>query len=593
VDVNDGHTSGPPGRPQSTDRAAADPGGGMAVSGSEGSSPAGEAPIHPRLQALILAGRYHGIELDPGEFRIGQGENGPSATSLSSWAQAAGMWSRAVRLRWRHLLRFSNTAPVVLLFNDGTAGLLTGVNTEHKVVLIKDPSGPTSDPAVPVDELRLAEVWSGDVVLLRASRGHAEVDAPFSLHWLVQLVMQEHRSLRDVGIASLTLSFLTIFPPLLVMTVVDKVLTHNSFSTLILLSTILGLGILYETLLGHARRLIVLVLGTRIDAKLNLHVFNRLLRLPIDYFERHPAGETMHKIHQVQKVREFLTGKLLTAFLDLMTLCVLLPFLFWLNASLAWIVLSCACLIALIIMVYMKPLGLVYQRVVAAETNKAAALGETIFGVRTVKSLALEPQRKALWDERIAEAGKWRLVYGKLANWPQTIVTPIERFMSMGVILLGAYWAMSDSTGYAVGSLFAFMMLSMRVAHPLVQLARLTDEFQDVASAIGEAASVLNRPLEVDAPSGGMRQVHHYPPPARHQSGLLRLPQDRRVRPARDQPAPSSSELRRRAAGQLPVPWLDPRQHPGGTTRSHTRGCSSRRAPCRCGGIHRADAEWL
>ena len=49
------------------------------------------------------------------------------------------MWARAVRLRWRHLMRFHNTGPVVLLFNDGTAGLLTGVNAEHKVVFIKDP----------------------------------------------------------------------------------------------------------------------------------------------------------------------------------------------------------------------------------------------------------------------------------------------------------------------------------------------------------------------------------------------------------------------------------------------------------------------
>ena len=49
-----------------------------------------------------------------------------------------------------------------------------------------------------------------------------------------------------------------------------------------------------------------------------------------------------------------------------------------------------------------------------------------------MKSLALEPQRKALWDERVAEAGKWRLAFGKLANWPQTLVTPIERFMGMG-----------------------------------------------------------------------------------------------------------------------------------------------------------------
>jgi ATP-binding cassette subfamily B protein len=465
----------------------------------------GEPPIHPRLLAVILAGRYHGIELDPNEYRGTVGEKLPSAASLSTWAQNSGMWSRAVRLRWRHLMRFQNTGPVVLLFTDGTAGLLTGVNTEHKVVFIKDPRGPEADAPVPVDELRLSEVWGGDAILLRAARGYSETDAPFSLRWLVGLILQEKRSLKEIGIASLTLSFLTIFPPLLVMTVVDKVLTHNSYSTLVLLSTILGIGVAYETLLGYARRLIILVVGTRIDARINLHVFNRLLRLPLDYFERHPAGETMYNISQIHRVREFLTGKLMSAFLDMMTLVVLLPFLFWLNAPLAWIVLACACVISLVILVYLKPLGVIFARVVAAETNKQSALGETVFGIRTVKSLALEPQRKALWDERIAEAGRWRLAYGKLGNWPQTIVTPIERFMWMGIILVGAYWAMSDPTGFAVGSLFAFMMLSMRVAQPLVQLAKMTDEYQDVAQAIGQAASVLNRPLEADAASGGMR----------------------------------------------------------------------------------------
>jgi ATP-binding cassette, subfamily B, bacterial HlyB/CyaB len=454
---------------------------------------------------MIVAGRYHGLELDPDEFRAGPGDTGPTAAALSNWAQGSGMWSRALRLRWRHLMRFGNTGPVVLLFNDGTAGLLTGVNAEHKVVFVKDPRGPEADAPVPVDELRLSEVWDGEAVLVRANRGASEADAPFSLRWLAGLVLHEKRSMTEIGIASLVLSFLTIFPPLLVMTVTDKVLTHNSYSTLVLLSVILAIGVAYETLLGYARRLIILVVGTRIDARLNLHVFSRLLRLPLDYFERHPAGETMYKISQIHRVREFLTGKLMASFLDLVTLCVLLPFLFWLNAPLAWVVLACACVIAIVILVYLKPMAVIFTRVVTAETNKQSALGETVFGIKTVKSLALEPQRKALWDERIAEAGKWRLAYGKLSNWPQTIITPIERFMWMGVILLGAYWAMSDPTGYAVGSLFAFMMLSQRVAQPLVQLARMTEEYQDVAQAIGLAASVLNRPMESDAASGGMR----------------------------------------------------------------------------------------
>jgi subfamily B ATP-binding cassette protein HlyB/CyaB len=502
VDVSDGHMSGPPGPgPHSV----AGTGGGADTGSPVHIGIAEEPPIHPRLLAMIVAGRYHGLELDPNEFRGTPGDPSPSAGSLSAWAQSTGMWSRAVRLRWRHLMRFHNTGPVVLLFTDGTAGLLTGINTEHNVVFIKDPTAPHGDAPVPVDELRLSEVWGGEAVLLRASRGYSETDAPFSLRWLLGLVMQEKRSLREIGVASFALSLLTIFPPFLVMTVVDKVLTHRSYSTLALIAVIVAIAITYETLLGYARRLIVLVVGTRIDARINLHVFNRLLRLPLDYFERHPAGETMYKISQIHRVREFMTGRLLTAFLDLMTLCVLLPFLFWLNAQLAWIVLACACVIAIVILVFLRPLAVLYGRVVAAETAKQSVLGETVFGVRTVKSLALEPQRKALWDEKIAEAGKWRLAYGRLGNWPQTLVTPIERFMWMGVILLGVYWALDDTAGTGAGAIFAFMMLSQRVAQPLVQLARLTDEYQDVAAAIGEAASVLNRPLEVDAASGGLR----------------------------------------------------------------------------------------
>jgi subfamily B ATP-binding cassette protein HlyB/CyaB len=158
----------------------------------------------------------------------------------------------------------------------------------------------------------------------------------------------------------------------------------------------------------------------------------------------------------------------------------------------------------LVILAFLRPLRHMFTKVILAETEKAAALGETIFGVRTIKSLALEPQRKALWDARVADAGKWRVTFGKLVNWPQTIITPIERFMSIGIVLVGAYMALTENSGYAVGALFAFMMLSMRVAQPLVGLARLIEDYEGVAAAISEAASVLNRPAETNAGSGGL-----------------------------------------------------------------------------------------
>ncbi len=454
---------------------------------------------------MMMAARYYGLDLDPIEFRGDPNEPAPTPAALSSWAQGAGMWSRAVRLRWRHLLGFNDTGPVVLLFTDGTAGLLTGASVEHKVVMVRDPRAPEAEPPVPVDEMRLAEVWAGEAIMLRAQRGHAEADPPFSLRWLFGLVGQERAAIRDMFIASVALSFLTIFPALMVMTVVDRVITHRSYSTLALVSVILAIMILYEALLSHARRLIILVVGVRVDAKLNLHVFNRLIRLPLDYFERHPAGETMYKVTQIHQVRQFITGKLMATFLDLITLAILLPILFWLNATLAWIVLVCAALILLIIVAYLRPIRLLFGRVVKAETDKQAALGETIFGIKTVKSLALEPQRKALWDERVAEAGKWRLAFGKISNWPQTLVIPVERFMWVGIILIGAYMTISDETGVGVGSLFAFMMLSQRVSAPLVGLARLMEEWEEVGGAMGQAADVLNRPLEIDNAGTGVR----------------------------------------------------------------------------------------
>ena len=148
----------------------------------------------------------------PERIQTNPRRGGAAAAALSQWAQNAGMWSRAVRIRWRHLLRFKDTGPVVLLFKDGSAGLLTGANASADGRLSQESLCAGRCGAVAIDELRLSQVWAGEAVLLRASRGHVAADALFNLRWLVDLVLQERRSLRDIGLASLTISFLTDIP---------------------------------------------------------------------------------------------------------------------------------------------------------------------------------------------------------------------------------------------------------------------------------------------------------------------------------------------------------------------------------------------
>jgi subfamily B ATP-binding cassette protein HlyB/CyaB len=504
VDAFDGHVSETSGQPRQQ-VVRADAGGGGADTRLGLTAERDDSPLHPRLLAMIMAGRYHGMELDPGEYRAKAGETAPSAGSLSAWAQSAGMWSRAVRLRWRHLLRFHDSSPIVLLFTDGSAGLLTGANSDQGVVFIQDPTKPESEPSVPVDELRLARVWHGECVLLRANRGIAEADAPFNLPWLIRLVLGERRSLRDIGLASFILTFLKLAPILIIMRASDRILIYKSFSTLTLVAILLALAIIYEALLNHARQLLIVMVSTRLDARLTLHVFNRLLRLPLDYFERHPSGETMHKIGEIYKIREFLTGSVLTSMLDCTSLIVLLPIMFYLFPALTWIVMACACLITLIIIAFLPALRVLHGKLMEAEVRRAAVLSETVFGIKTVKAIALEPQRKAVWDERVADAGKWHLAFGRLAAWPQTLVVPVQSFMTYGVFMIGVYMAITDSASITAAGMFGFMLLSRQVANPLVSLAKLVEEYERANAAVSHVASVVNRPPETNGASGGLR----------------------------------------------------------------------------------------
>ncbi|MBV9813384.1 MAG: peptidase domain-containing ABC transporter, partial [Acetobacteraceae bacterium] len=462
------------------------------------------SPLDVRLRAIIAAARHHGVELDRAELRV-EPEHIPAPATLVEWVRAAGLWARAVRLRWRDLMKADGSGPVVLLFNDGTAGLLVQADASRNIVWLKDPSSPADDAPVPVDALRLEHVWSGETILIRRLRAGSEETAPFTLGWLTRLVLLERRTLLDIFIASVTLSFLTIVPPLVVMVVINNVIVHHSYATLSMTSLIIAVALIYETFLGYGRRQMMIYIGARIDAKLNMHAFKRLLGLPLDFFERSQAGEVTYRIAQIYKIREFLTGRMLTTLLDLVTLLVLLPILFYISPTLSWLVVVAAAVIALIIVAFLPGLRTIYRKLTVAEQQKNSILIETVHGMRTVKSLALETAQLEAWDRRTAEVSDLRCRFGNLGNWPQTLSTPLEGFMTRGVLLIGALMQISDpNNGGNIGALMAFMMLSGRVASPLVSIARLMEEIEEVRTAVGLAASVLNVRPETE-PGAGLR----------------------------------------------------------------------------------------
>ncbi|MBP0652188.1 hypothetical protein J8J40_34515, partial [Mycobacterium tuberculosis] len=73
--------------------------------------------------------------------------------------------------------------------------------------------------------------------------------------------------MRDVGFSALTLSVLTLVPPLIYMLVLDRVLVHQRLSTL----GVLAIGIVailgFDTALGALRRAMIALAAAKIDAR--------------------------------------------------------------------------------------------------------------------------------------------------------------------------------------------------------------------------------------------------------------------------------------------------------------------------------------
>lgn len=464
-------------------------------------------PTYIRLRAAMAAARYHGIELDIRDFAAEPGESSPSPASLARWLNDQGAIAKGMRIRWRYLVKMKNSPPIVLMFRDGSAALMVRADAGRGIVWLRDPLSDEGVAPVAVDELRLSQVWTGDILLVKARRGESEADAPFNLAWFARIVLREKQSLRDILIASMVLSILTIVPALIVMQVVNRVVAYRSMSTLVSMIGLVVILSFYEILLTYARRELMLVMSTRIDTRMSLHTFARLLALPLEFYEREQTGRVLGRYMAIYKVRDFLTGRLMTTALDMFTLLVILPLLFYMSATLAWMTLASAGLIGLIVVLFLPPMAKVIGRTIEAEMARGSVLYETVAGIRTVKTLALEPTRKERWDEVTADVVRWKLASGRMGNWPATLVMPMDMFINRGIILVGAYLALESPGGMAAGGLMAFMMLGGRVAAPLVNLAKLLEDINEVSASLGEAGAVLNQPTETKALTTGMRPV--------------------------------------------------------------------------------------
>lgn len=462
------------------------------------------------LGSLVIAARHRGIRLTTGQLirdhQLRDGELTPERLVLV--AEAEGLRATIARLRWADLLKLDKALPTIVLLRNGSAmvlqRVLTDIDGRPPFIVLQDPNG-QEDAPLHLDEARFAAAWTGDVVLIKRDYRLRDEDQPFGFRWIIGQLLRDRRVFRDILLASVVLSFVALSPMIFWRLLIDRVMYYGSWSTFAAVCIAYGLLLAYETLFGHLRRYLVAFVTTRVDAKLATYTFNKVLQLPIDFFERTPAGEILRDMNEAWKVRAFLAQHLFGTLLDCILLFVFLPLMLFFSAVLTACVLGICGLICLWIIAMLPAVRRKVAAVAQAEAGKNAFLVETLHGIRAVKSLALDSRQRHQWDVLAAKAAQRQYDQQMTANLVQTVVVPLQGLMTQGVFALAVFLSLYLQEPAYIGALVAFMMLTSRVAHPLLAASSMIVQLDEARLAMNYIAGLVNRPPEEGRRGNGVR----------------------------------------------------------------------------------------
>jgi subfamily B ATP-binding cassette protein HlyB/CyaB len=330
---------------------------------------------------------------------------------------------------------------------------------------------------------------------LKDPDGAKAIQRTFGFRWFIPELLKHKRVWRDVLIASLFIQLLALGTPLFTQVVIDKVVVHRTQSTLVVIAIGMAVFAIFSALLSWVRQYLVLHTGNRVDAVLGAAVFEHLLKLPPRYFESRPTGVITARLRGVENIREFIASAAVTLVLDLPFLLIFVAIMFAYNVPLSAMALGIISLIV-ILSILVAPIfrSRLNEQFLLGARNQAFAT-EYIAGLETVKSLQMEPQVKARYNDYLADYLRSGFSVRQIANSYNVLANGLEQTMGLLILIVGATYVMSGSS-FTIGMLVAFQMFASRVSQPMLRLVGLWQQFQQASLSVARLGDIMNAPTE-------------------------------------------------------------------------------------------------
>ncbi|KWH44230.1 type I secretion system permease/ATPase [Burkholderia cepacia] len=452
------------------------------------------------LSALVAIARFHGIATDAGQLRHAAaiGDAAFTEAELVLSAKRLGLKARAVPVTATRLQQ--TPFPALVFDRSGRHFVLAGSN--GTTALILEP-GMRAPSVTSLDEFTARA--SGRMLLFASRASLAGELARFDFSWFIPAVVKYRKLLLEVLTISFVLQIFGLVTPLMFQVIMDKVLVNRTFNTLAVVGVTLFISSTFEVVLTALRNYIFSHTTNRMDVELGARLFRHLIALPLSYFGVRRVGDTIARVRELENIRNFLTGQALTAVIDLFFSIVFVAVMCFYSVWLTIVVVLSLPVYGGISFALIPALRQRLNEKFARGADNQSFLVETVAGVETVKAMSVEPQFTRKWEMQLAAyvASGFRVT--QLGNIGQQLIQYVGKLVSLGTLLLGAKLVIDGRL--TIGQLIAFNMMSQRVAAPVLRLAQLWQDFQQVGISMSRLGDILNTRSERSPSSEPMPTV--------------------------------------------------------------------------------------
>lgn len=437
------------------------------------------------LASLVMLARFHQVAASPEQLahEFGSPDQCLSQDSLLLAARKLGLKAKAARTTTERLDR----TPLPAIAADNNGGFFIIARLDQGKVLIHDPL--SQRPEVVTFEALQAR-WTGQLLLIRSEAGTPGESSSFDFTWFIPAIVKYRKLLGEVMLVSFVLQIFSLITPLFFQVVMDKVLVHHGLTTLDVIAIGLAGVMLFESALSGLRTYVFAHTASRIDVELGSKLFRHLITLPLSYFQARRVGDSVARVRELENIRNFLTGNAITLLLDVLFSVVFIAVMFYYSGWLTLIVLLSLPLYILVSVLITPVLRKRLNDSFARGAENQAFLVETVNGIDTLKSMAVEPQAIRKWDNQLAGYVAAGFKTQNLSTIANESVSLIGKLVTVATLWFGARLVIDGQL--SVGQLIAFNMLAGRVAQPIMRLAQLWTNFQQTGVSVQRLGDILN-----------------------------------------------------------------------------------------------------